>query len=476
MQHHLAMRRAAVLVAVVHLAAVMLAVQAAAPTVTTTHVNVLVGSTTVQVTGTNFVDGDTSVSLMSNAGTVPAVSSVTVVSSTLLAAHLSSALPSSLEGGVIGATVTTSDGTSHLGKVGNIMDVCADGWSSYNDLCYKRHIGHLGFSGYQAVCDDVVDGVIASVHSSSEMDFVTSLFHGYEDSDLDVQLGAKEGFEWQFVDTTVWNSNNFVANWYPSEPDSDGCLRMLGDGRWRDTSCDGYSEGGLCYKPAGSDSSCASGFTLVPGTSKCFKFLTAENSWDGNRASCESAGGLLGMIHTATESTWVINNMPSSIDSVWLGAYHGRYEWRPVWEDWTYLTYTNWKNPDHDIYDNERDLNEPMHIYFKYKRDHSHDDHKTWARRDDGHGDAAVCQAPEGEARCAVAPHSSSKQLTHACAPSGAQASPFTLPRPRLWPSAPPHSRSLVQALLPTASSRWHCPMAQTWSLLLPLQPPPPLS
>ena len=88
---------------------------------------------------------------------------------------------------------------------------------------------------------------------------------------------------------------------------------------------------------------CPSGFVLVSGTSNCYKYQATLMNWFDAERSCNSLGGHLASISSATEESYLYQNLLYSInaDNPWIGANDISSEGSWTWSDGSSGSYSN---------------------------------------------------------------------------------------------------------------------------------------
>ena len=85
--------------------------------------------------------------------------------------------------------------------------------------------------------------------------------------------------------------------------------------------------------------SCPSGFSSIG--SKCIAFTSATGTWAAQKTYCESLGGWLAIVNTATDNTALVNARPSS-EEFFIGLNDISVEGTYRWVDGSVVSYTAW--------------------------------------------------------------------------------------------------------------------------------------
>uniref|UniRef100_A0A8C4T381 Lactose-binding lectin l-2-like n=1 Tax=Erpetoichthys calabaricus TaxID=27687 RepID=A0A8C4T381_ERPCA len=119
--------------------------------------------------------------------------------------------------------------------------VCDQGWASFSGQCYRYFREMKSWAEAEIHCLSL-GGHMASVHSSDDNQFVTSLIKGQASSDRPTWLGATKCEEtpaWLWTDGSEWH----FSNWYSREPNNrhgvEKCLQVnfRVPGSWNDINC-----------------------------------------------------------------------------------------------------------------------------------------------------------------------------------------------------------------------------------------------
>ena len=121
---------------------------------------------------------------------------------------------------------------------------CQNGWSRYENKCYKVFLDKIPFFNANAKCEEH-DGSLAK---SSNYE-VNNFLKGLIPTNNNVWLGAKlENASWNWLD----GSNISQFHWDNIQPNGNGqdCLFLTTDGKWHDWYCDNtfHIQGYLCMK------------------------------------------------------------------------------------------------------------------------------------------------------------------------------------------------------------------------------------
>ena len=132
---------------------------------------------------------------------------------------------------------------------------CQQGWTMFNNGCYKFFSEEKEWSEAKSTCEQV-SGQLTSLHSKEETAFVTCLQDPA--SVHTTWVGGQRqqnGFTW--VDDTPFDFDN----WYMSQPDNNGgtenCVEVHSNPgqawheRWNDASCDEKKNFVCKKKPVG---------------------------------------------------------------------------------------------------------------------------------------------------------------------------------------------------------------------------------
>ncbi|XP_039631400.1 lectin-like isoform X2 [Polypterus senegalus] len=131
------------------------------------------------------------------------------------------------------------------------LEICQPGWTSYQSKCYQYFPIKKTWIDAELYCVSL-GGNLASVHSSSDNQFITSLIRSKDSSGPTTWLGGSNSVRassWLWTDGSQWD----FANWNPGEPNNNGgnekCLHISYrvPSTWNDYNCE-YQFPFVCIK------------------------------------------------------------------------------------------------------------------------------------------------------------------------------------------------------------------------------------
>ncbi|KAM4597994.1 C-type mannose receptor 2 [Polymixia lowei] len=233
---------------------------------------------------------------------------------------------------------------------------CATFWDTdpLTDSCYQFNFqATLSWSEARISCQQQGADLL-SITKLHEQTYINGLLTGYSAAlwiglnDLDINGG------WQWADSSPLKYLNWESD-QPSHAEEENCavIRTESSGRWQNRDCS-VALPYVCKKrpnatldPFTTDSwsdderyECDVGWQAFQAG--CYKLTSEKIDWGMAQKTCQKMEANLASIHTLPELEFIIRNLKTDIEELWIGLHDTEMQMDFQWTDHTPVIFTHW--------------------------------------------------------------------------------------------------------------------------------------